>query len=107
MVSTPNVTGDKAIEATILEFHLRRRQVTDCLRYLFEATLVAHSSEAPYLYEQIQVFVKQHILARKDLSRSIFAEIQRLGDMVMKVRSALQNARTDTVLQPQQGACHA
>lgn len=104
MVSTPNVAGEKAIEATILEFHSRRRQLTDCLRYLLEASVVAQNPDAPQLYKQIDLFLQQHILSRENFARAIFMETQKLGDMITKVRVARQNARSETVVPSQQGA---
>ena len=41
--ATPNVSSDHLVEAVILEFHARRRQLTDCLRFIVEAAEVAQA----------------------------------------------------------------
>ncbi|TFY64741.1 hypothetical protein EVJ58_g2418 [Rhodofomes roseus] len=92
MSANPNVPMERCIEATILEFHTRRRHLADCLRYIFEATQLAETVGIPALYVRVEMF-----------------EIHSLGNVIEKVQAARQNAKSDTAapgqgVQPSLGA---
>lgn len=69
--------SEKLVEAAILEFHTKRRQLAECLKYIVEAAVlgqsgvkefVAESSSAAAgggrtVYEQLELFVRQEIVA--------------------------------------------
>ncbi|KAJ3544602.1 hypothetical protein NM688_g5723 [Phlebia brevispora] len=102
--ANPNISQEQLMEATILEFHLRRRQLADCLRYIFEAAEVAQSGDAPQLYDQLETFVRRHILADGDrFPQRVYAEADKLGDVINKVQVARQNAKSNTAAPSQQG----
>lgn len=103
--SNPNTSQEQLIDLTILEFHTRRRQLADCLRYIFEAAEVAQNAEAPQLYEQLEVFVRHQILSENpQFPRKLFAEMDKLGDTILKVQNARQNAKSSTTAPSQQGS---
>ncbi|KAI0324921.1 hypothetical protein GY45DRAFT_1331027 [Cubamyces sp. BRFM 1775] len=110
MAQKPNLTGEQYVEATILEFHLRRRETADCLRYILEAAEAAERPDAPPLCLRINQFVRQQLLqlggragAGLSLAMKIFQEIHNVGNALAKTQAARQNARSDTVA-PSQGA---
>ncbi|KAG9311040.1 hypothetical protein JVU11DRAFT_8938 [Chiua virens] len=104
MADNPNIGPVNSIEATIVEFHLRRRHLVDCLRYLFEAAELAHLPDAPRLYLRLEAFVRQELVptiksagADASLAFRIFNEIDSLGALVAQAQTASQNAQTNTV----------
>ncbi|GJF00958.1 hypothetical protein PsYK624_172620 [Phanerochaete sordida] len=62
IAGNPNVFQERLIEATILEFHLRRRHLAYCLRYIFEAAEVAQAPSSPELFQQKEQFTKKNLL---------------------------------------------
>lgn len=104
MSTNPNVPQEQLIEATVLEFHLRRRQLADCLRYIFEAAEVAQNTGSPELYSQLEIFVRQQLIAEGDkLPQRIYNELEKLSGVIAKVQCARQNATSNTVAPSQQG----
>lgn len=103
MTEYPNYTQEQCLEATILQFHLRRRHLADCLRYIFEATEVAETTEAPQFYRRLAAFVRQQLLpsvggpGRLSLFSKIFQEIHNIGTAIDKVQTTRQNAGSNTV----------
>ncbi|KAI6135337.1 nucleoporin Nup186/Nup192/Nup205 [Pisolithus thermaeus] len=104
MAENPNVDSVSAMEATIVEFHKRRRHLVDCLRFLFEAAELAQSSEAPRLYVRLEAFLRQELVSAvkldgKDvtLANRIFRTIESLGSIVTEACAAKQSATSNTV----------
>lgn len=104
MSDNPNIGPVNLIEATIVEFHQRRRHLVDCLRYLFEAAGLAQLPDPPRLYLRLEAFARQELvpatkLAGPDASLAfrIFKEIESLGAAVAQAQIARQNAQTNTV----------
>jgi hypothetical protein len=101
MSAHPNSGLVNAIEATVVEFHQRRRHLVDCLRYLFEAAELAQLPDAPRLYLRLEAFVRQELVpaAKSDasLASRIFKEIDALGAAVAQAQMARQNAQSNTV----------
>ncbi|KAI0651312.1 nucleoporin Nup186/Nup192/Nup205 [Trametes meyenii] len=109
MAHNPNLTPERCIESAILEFHLRRRETADCLRYILEAAETAERADAPPLCHRIDQFVRQQLLQPSgragvglSLPMKIFQEIHNVGNALTKAQAARQNARSDTVV-PSQG----
>ncbi|EKM52358.1 uncharacterized protein PHACADRAFT_164266 [Phanerochaete carnosa HHB-10118-sp] len=97
MAGNPNVTQERLIEATLLEFHLRRRHLADCLRYIFEAAEVAQDPSSPELFRQLELFTKQNLLeSSKGFPQKLFKEVERLGETIAKVHAARLNAKSNT-----------
>ncbi|KAI0351635.1 hypothetical protein OH77DRAFT_1429461 [Trametes cingulata] len=110
MAHNPNLTPEQCIEAAVVEFHLRRRDTADCLRYILEAAELAETADAPPLCHRISHFVRQHLLqpggragAGLSLAMKIFQEIHNVGNALAKAQAARQNARSETIA-PSQGA---
>ncbi|KAI5985097.1 nucleoporin Nup186/Nup192/Nup205 [Pisolithus albus] len=104
MTENPNVDSISAMEATIVEFHKRRRHLVDCLRFLFEAAELAQSSDAPRLYVRLEAFLRQELVSGvqpdgKDvtLANRIFRTIESLGSIVTEACAAKQSATSNTV----------
>ncbi|CDO70405.1 hypothetical protein BN946_scf184999.g46 [Trametes cinnabarina] len=110
MAQNPNFTPEQCIEAAILEFHLRRRETADCLRYILEAAEAAERADAPPLCYRIDQFVRQELIQPSgragtglSLAMKIFQEIHSVGNALNKAQQARQSARSETVA-PSQGA---
>ncbi|KAF9074489.1 nucleoporin Nup186/Nup192/Nup205 [Rhodocollybia butyracea] len=109
MAQNPNVTPVSCLELAVAEFHLRRRHLVDCLRYLLEAAEAAQSSDAPPLYRHLEKYVR-HDLAipalagggEIPLAYRIFKEMENLGNVIARADNARKSAQTNTVI-PQQG----
>ncbi|KAI0830134.1 nucleoporin Nup186/Nup192/Nup205 [Trametes gibbosa] len=109
MEHNPNLTPEQYIETAILEFHLRRREIADCLWSIFEAAEVTERADAPPLCHRVTQFVTQQLLgdggrsgAGLSLAMKIFQEIHNVGNALAKAQAARQNARSETVA-PTQG----
>ncbi|KAH0834004.1 hypothetical protein J3R83DRAFT_11240 [Lanmaoa asiatica] len=104
MSDNPNIGPINLIEATVVEFHQRRRHLVDCLRYLFEAAGLAQLPDAPRLCLRLEAFVRQELVpatksAGPDASLAfrIFKEIELLAAAVAQAQTARQNAQSNTV----------
>ncbi|KIK97850.1 hypothetical protein PAXRUDRAFT_824522 [Paxillus rubicundulus Ve08.2h10] len=113
MEGNPNIDSVSCMEATVVEFHQRRRHLVDCLRYLFEAVELAELADAPRLYIRLEAFVRQELVppvkvagADISLAQSIFKEIEALGTAVSQAQTARQNAQSNTVA-PSSPGSHA
>ncbi|EIN05826.1 hypothetical protein PUNSTDRAFT_137309 [Punctularia strigosozonata HHB-11173 SS5] len=120
-VHNPNITPAECVEATLLEYHKRRRDLVDCLRYILEAAMVAENDEAPTLFKRLDVFVRQGLLPKDKApgqgsgalgtsqGATFFAklmnEVENLGKTIAQVEAAKQNAVSNTTIpsQAQQG----
>ncbi|OCH88950.1 hypothetical protein OBBRIDRAFT_888752 [Obba rivulosa] len=97
----PNLNQQSTIEATILEFHNRRRQLAECLRYIFEAAEVAETHDASPFYGRLDYFVRTQLVPASgglSFASKVFQEIHNLGNVLAKVQNARQNARSETVV---------
>ncbi|KAG6331906.1 hypothetical protein ID866_7182, partial [Astraeus odoratus] len=97
MSENPNIDSVSAMEATVVEFHRRRRQLVDCLRFLFEAAELAQEPDAPRLYVRLEAFVRQDLIpaVKMDgkevtLAHRIFREIESLGNAVSRLSSQMR-----------------
>ncbi|KAG1816317.1 nucleoporin Nup186/Nup192/Nup205 [Suillus subaureus] len=104
MTENPNIGPVGCIEATVVEFHQRRRHLVDCLRYIFEAAELAELPDAPRLYKRLDAFARQDlVLSAKgpggevSLALRIFKELENLGNTVARAQQAKQCAVSNTV----------
>ncbi|KIK56168.1 hypothetical protein GYMLUDRAFT_87421 [Collybiopsis luxurians FD-317 M1] len=110
MSQNPNITPVYCLEMAVAEFHSRRRQLVDCLRYLLEATEVAQSPDVPALYHHISNYVRRDLAIPEasptggeiPLAYRIFKEMENLGNVISRADNARKSAQTNTVV-PQQG----
>lgn len=104
MSHNPNITQEKLIEATILEFHSRRRNLADCLRYIFEAADAAQDPSSPVLFSQLGQFTQQYLIeGGNNLPQRLVKEVDRLGETITKVQVARMNAQSNTAAPMGQG----
>ncbi|KDQ54533.1 hypothetical protein JAAARDRAFT_38210 [Jaapia argillacea MUCL 33604] len=108
MVENPNITQTDLIEATILEFHERRRHISDCLVFLLQASDAASAGAAPQVYYDLDRFVREYLMPVQDktlgsLPFKIWKEIENLGNVISTAQNARQCAVSDTVAPSAQG----
>lgn len=104
MTENPNIGPVACIEATVVEFHQRRRHLVDCLRYIFEAAEMAELPDAPRLYKRLDAFSRQDLIpptkgpgGEASLALRIFKELENLGNTVARAQQAKQCAVSNTV----------
>ncbi|EJF60131.1 hypothetical protein DICSQDRAFT_171358 [Dichomitus squalens LYAD-421 SS1] len=109
MTHNPNLTQEQCIEAAIMEYHTRRRELADCLGTILQAASRAEAGDASPLHQRIEMFVRQQLLhpggragAGLSLAMKLFQEIHSVGNALAKAQAARQNARSETVA-PTQG----
>ncbi|KAF7297146.1 hypothetical protein MIND_00947600 [Mycena indigotica] len=100
---TPNIQPIDSLEATVSLFHLRRRELAQCLVYLLQIAEAAEASAAPSIFTKIWDFVKQDLFpthrttTQTSLSQRLVRELQNLGNLMGKADTARKGARTVTV----------
>lgn len=104
MTENPNIGPVACMEATVVEFHQRRRHLVDCLRYIFEAAEMAELPDAPRLYKRLDAFSRQDLVpptkgpgGEVSLALRIFKELENLGNTVARAQQAKQCAVSNTV----------
>jgi nuclear pore complex protein Nup205 len=101
MAEHPNISPASSLEATVAEFHQRRRHLVDCLRYLCDAAELAHRPDAPRLHLRLEAFVRQELVpatrSEGSFALRIFSEIDSLGAAVAQAHTARQHAQSNTV----------
>ncbi|KAH9922299.1 nucleoporin Nup186/Nup192/Nup205 [Epithele typhae] len=100
MHANPNLNQVQLIEATIMEYHKRRRETADCLGTILQAAERAETADATTLYQRIDIFVRQQLLqpgGGLSLAMKVFQEIHSTGNALNKAQVARQNAKSDTV----------
>ena len=109
MTHNPNFTPERCIEAAIMEYHTRRRELADCLGTILQAAERAETGDASPLHQRIDMFVRQQLLhpggvagAGLSLAMKLFQEIHSVGNTLAKALTARQNAKSETVA-PTQG----
>ncbi|EMD35026.1 hypothetical protein CERSUDRAFT_125016 [Gelatoporia subvermispora B] len=103
----PNMNQQATVEATIFEYHDRRRQLAECLRLIFEAAEASESSGMPPIYERVDYFVRTQLVPAAgglSLPSKVFQEIHNLGNVLAKAQMARQNARSETMVPSAQNA---
>ena len=110
MTGNPNITPVSCIELTIANYHQRRRDLVDSLKFLLEATEVAESSEASPSYQRVAKFVKSELLTGTrglpgdiTLASQSFKEMENLEGLLVKAEAAKRNAGSNTVVPCGQG----
>ena len=106
----PNIQPTDCIELAVAQFHARRRQLAECLVYIFQAAQVADLSDASSTLTRIADFIQKDLLslatsrttAPVSLASRLVRELQNLGS-VAKADAARKSARTGTVLPSAQG----
>ncbi len=111
MTGNPNITPVSCIEMTIANYHQRRRDLVDSLKFLLEATEVAETPDASPTYKRLAKFVRTQLLpgtrtaaGEVTLPCKVFKEIEMLDAVIEKADVARKNAGSNTVAPTGQGA---
>ncbi|RPD60781.1 hypothetical protein L227DRAFT_653063 [Lentinus tigrinus ALCF2SS1-6] len=104
MADNPNLTQEQCIEAAIMEYHTRRREIAECLDTILQAAERAETADASPLQQRIDMFVRQQLLnlggragAGLSLAMKVFQEIHNVGNALTKAQAVRQNAKSETV----------
>ncbi|KAG0707241.1 nucleoporin Nup186/Nup192/Nup205 [Suillus ampliporus] len=104
MTENPNIGTVGCMEATVVEYHQRRRHLVDCLRYIFEAAELAELPDAPRLFKRLEAFARQELVlpvrgpgGEVSLALRVFKELENLGNAVALAQQAKQCAMSNTV----------
>ena len=109
MTHNPNLSQAQCIEAAIMEYHTRRREIAECLGTILQAAERAETADASPLQQRLDMFVRQQLLniggragAGLSLAMKVFQEIHNVGNALNKAQAARQNAKSETI-PPSQG----
>lgn len=111
MSQNPNIGSVSCIEAVIVEFHQRRRQLVDCLRYIFEAAELAEATDVPSIFVRLDAFTRRQLTPAVHaptggdvtLALTIFREMENLGNDITKIQGMKQIAVSNTAAPSNQG----
>lgn len=103
MVKNPNIGSTYCLEKSISDFHQHRRDLVDCLRYLFDAGEAAEVPNAPSTYKLITKFATSELLpgtnmptGQVTLASKLCKEIELLEVEIGKADNARKNAGSNT-----------
>ena len=109
MSENSNLPPTAILEQVLLEHHRRRRELVECLRFLFEAAEAAALSNPTPLLSRLDAFIQKYLLSsissegaqsgEKGLGWKVLLEIEDLEQTIVKAQRAKQNAGSNTVLQ--------
>lgn len=104
----PNLPPETLIERTVVAFHKRRRDIAECLRYIFFAAEQSSNPDAPQLFKRLDTFLRQHLLPptkpqELPLASKLFREIEALEGVLNSTLNARQCAGSDTIAPPNPG----
>jgi nuclear pore complex protein Nup205 len=113
----PSLSLDAAasLEACVVKFHQRRRDLADCLQMIFEGAKTAQidsigGREGADVYRNLDDWVRREMVSVQEggtdvsMASRIFRQIEMLGNEIQKAMVALQNAKSNTT-GPDAGAC--
>ncbi|PPQ70405.1 hypothetical protein CVT25_000888 [Psilocybe cyanescens] len=99
----PNIGAVTCMELTVANYHQRRRELVDSLRFLLEATEAAEGPDAPVTYRRIASYVRDLLPGTKtgttqvSMGMKIFKEIENLDAVIGNADAARKNAGSNTV----------
>lgn len=108
--NNPNFSPVNILEEVVLEYHRRRRDLADCIRFLLEAAEVVGSPGTSALHARLELFVKQQLIPAKEgadsvvfgekgLGWKVLLELEALDRTLSLALTAKQNAGSNTTLQ--------
>ena len=106
MAENPNLSQEQAVEKAVLEYHRTRRDLAESIRFIFEAVVPAQDGYASSLQARLNEFAKRYLIGssgKEFIAYRVFAQIDRLGDAIVKARTDVTNAVSDTKLPSQAG----
>lgn len=108
LADNPTIGEVDAIEQSVLAYHKLRRELADCLRFVFEAADAAEKGYAMSLHVRLKDFAKRQLLgsgAEGTLAYHILMEINSLNGVIANARMAVTNAVSNTTVPSTQGTC--
>ncbi|TFK69765.1 hypothetical protein BDN72DRAFT_959281 [Pluteus cervinus] len=100
----PNMDSKHCLEAVVSQLHSNRRDLVDCLQFLFQAAEYAGSPQASPLHERIRSFVYEELVpglspagGQLTLPYRLFKELEGLDVLLAKALTAKRNAGSTTV----------
>ncbi|KAI5120013.1 hypothetical protein M0805_008474 [Coniferiporia weirii] len=102
----PTINQIEAVEQAILGYHRVRRELADCLRFVFEAADVAERGHARPVHARLNDFARRQLVGGgngSSLAYRIFAELNNLGNVIANARMAVTNAVSNTNVPGPQG----
>lgn len=100
---SPTSSEASAVEHAILEYHRFRRELADCLRFVFEISTAALGGHAPPIFSRVDDFVKRFLAGKDSIATKVFAEIVVLDAAIVNARTAVVNAVSNTNVPNSQG----
>ncbi|KAF8918329.1 nucleoporin Nup186/Nup192/Nup205 [Mucidula mucida] len=102
VAENPNLTAPRYVDMVLLEYHLRRRQLTDCLRLIFEAVNLDDPNANPTVSRMLHYAMTDLNAAPASPSQSSFSsvllrEIDFLSTTLEATENARRSAQTNTV----------
>ncbi|KAK2465538.1 hypothetical protein APHAL10511_002430 [Amanita phalloides] len=103
MAENPNIPPVSCLEATVTQFHQRRRHLVDSLRYLFEASDAAERTELGSTFRRLEKFVYSELAEYMDpaggsIATKIYREMDRIDGQLLKALTTRRNAVSNTVV---------
>lgn len=99
-----NLSPVETIEATVTEYHARRRDLVNAIQYLLAAALRGESRDASSTTQRLAKFVTKDILppvqtpaGETTLATKIFRAIEQLDASIARADVAVKNATSNTV----------
>ncbi len=102
VAENPNLTAPRYVDMVLLEYHLRRRQLTDCLRLIFEAVNLDDPNANPTVsrmlhYAMIDLNAAPASPSQSSFSSVLLREIDFLSTTLEATENARRSAQTNTV----------
>lgn len=97
----PTINQVEAVEQSVLAYHRVRRELTDCLQFIFQAVEVAQNGSSIPTYIRINEYAQKQLIGgdkKENLAYKIFAEMDKLGSAIVNAKVAVTNAITNTNL---------
>lgn len=101
LADNPTIGDVDTVEQAVLAYHKLRRDLAECLRFLFEAADAAEKGYAKPLLVRLKDFVKRQFLgsgSQASLAYRIFSEISTLNGIIATARVAVTNAVSNTTV---------
>ncbi|KAL5524938.1 hypothetical protein ACEPAF_8807 [Sanghuangporus sanghuang] len=95
----PTIDKVEAVEQTVLAYHQSRRELADCIRFIFEAVEKAESPDALPVHALLDDFVRRHLVKKggeDSIASSIFVELSGMEKTIGNARIAVTNAISKT-----------
>lgn len=101
LTENPTIGQVEAAEQTILAYHRVRRDLADCLRFIFESADTAQKGYAQPVHARLNDFAKRQLIGsggEGSLAHRLFVELDGLGGTIANASSAVTNAVSNTSL---------